>query len=134
VPEYDPYHFREANLAPTDVKRQHYVPRHYLEAFADAGQVSVFDLDTDTGYVTNTINAGVETFFYDLRYEQESLSTESWFANEIEKPFWPLLARLRACPDDLLRLSDTEEVTVGRYLAAQRLRVPKRRVPRADTP
>lgn len=128
TPEYDPYHFREPNLAPTAVKRQHYVPQGYLKRFtAEDGLITVFQPDNASQFRTGVGNVALETYFYDLRYEQQRLSTESWFALEIEGPFWPLLDRLCDDPTSLASMTEEEETVMGRYIASQRLRVPRRR-------
>jgi hypothetical protein len=125
---YDPYHFREPNLSDTGVKRQHYVPRRYLNTFANEEAIQVFDRENQLTFTTSTQNAAVESFFYDLRYEEEKLSTENWFANSVEGPFWPVYDALLADPANIEALSERDEYVIGRFVAAQRLRVPHRRV------
>ena len=52
-------------------KRQHYVPRSYLERFANpaTGNVSVFDKFTRRTFETNVWNIAQERYFYDLQPE-----------------------------------------------------------------
>jgi hypothetical protein len=125
--DYDPYPFKEPNLAATDVKRQHYVPQRYLKQFAIGERIDVLEVEGGGRFTTSVANVAVESYYYDLRYEQEKLSTEAWFAREIEEPFWPLMDRLRSTPATMLDLTEDEQTVVARYLAAQRLRVPNRR-------
>ena len=46
-------------------KRHHYVPRSYLERFADGDQVAVRRRDGST-FIANCINVAVESGFYDI--------------------------------------------------------------------
>ena len=73
--------WNEPNLRPTAVKRQHYVPRVLLKAFADVGgNIRVVDLDRNNGFTTSTENAAVEGHYYDFLVQDTIVSTEDWLA------------------------------------------------------
>src|SRR5438128_1288688 len=118
------HHFEEPVLAPTPVKRQHYVPQCYLRAFADAkGQVLVTDLDAGRTYRTATENTAVEGRFYDVTTNVGALSAETWLS-ELEGHAATLLERLIADPAELTRFTDDEEMVFARFIAVFRFRTP----------
>jgi len=116
--------WNEPVLAPTDVKRQHYVPRLYLRVFADeAEQLRVVDLDTGKSYRTSVANAAVVGRFNDVGVGAVVVSTESWLS-QIEGEAAPLLGRLSANPAQLVTLDADEQMRLARFLAAMNFRVP----------
>lgn len=56
-------------------KRHHYVPRNYLERFAQRDQVFVRRRDGAT-FTTNCINVAVESGFYDIEFLDGGKSKE----------------------------------------------------------
>jgi Protein of unknown function (DUF4238) len=59
--------WNEPNLAPTQVKRQHYIPRMYLKAFTGAdGKIHAVDLDEDTDFRTSVEKVAVRNYFNDV--------------------------------------------------------------------
>lgn len=64
-------------------KRQHFLPRFYLEGFADGGMVAVYDRQKNETRIQQPINTGVIGHFYTMtdeqgrkRYELEQLLSE----------------------------------------------------------
>lgn len=57
----------------TDAKRHHYVPRVFLERFAEDGSLCVRRRDGKT-FMTGATNVAVESGFYDLRLDDGSTS------------------------------------------------------------
>jgi len=64
-------------------KRQHFLPRFYLDGFADDGKVAVYDREANEVRVQQPINTGVIGHFYTMvdeqgrkRYELEQLFSE----------------------------------------------------------
>jgi hypothetical protein len=116
-------HFRELNLGFSKTARQHFVPRFYLGNFADRGLVSVCDLDSGKQFKASTRDVGVTTGFNDLEVAGLTVSTEEWLA-QIEGAAGAIIGRLAREPAEVLGLSDGEENTLSRFVAAQRFRVP----------
>lgn len=114
----------EPNLAPTSVKRQHYVPRAYLRRFTDANdQLPCFDLDSLKSFGTAVENAAVGSRYYDLEFDDETFSLESWLT-EIENAANPVIDRLIGDPRGIADLGSADEFALARYVAAQFFRVP----------
>jgi len=120
----DEYKFwNEPNLSPTEVKRQHYVPRLLLRAFTVDDKIRVFDLDEGKEFRTSTNNTAVESQFYDENIADFHLSTEDWLA-KLEGDAAPVINRLIDNPANLLSLSVEEEFSIARFLVALRFRTP----------
>jgi hypothetical protein len=120
---YEDKFWNEPNLSPTKVKRQHYVPRLFLRAFASANRVCVFDLNEGKEYRTSIAKIAVAKHFYDIDIEDIRLSTESWLA-QLEEDAAPVINKLLSNPDNILSLSVDEEFSIARFLVALRFRTP----------
>jgi hypothetical protein len=81
----------------TGPKRQHFLPRFYLEGFTKDGRLAVYDRETNQVRVQQPVNTGVIGHFYTLededgrkRYELEHV------LSEIEGKAHPVIAKLSA--------------------------------------
>lgn len=116
--------WNEPVLAPTEVKRQHYIPRVYLRAFADGSeQVRVVDFETGRQYRTSVDNTAVEARFNNVQVGDDVVSTEGWLSG-IEGAAAPIIERLRDDPSEINSLDDQEQMQLARFFAAMRFRVP----------
>lgn len=115
--------WNEPNLSRTDVKRQHYVPQLLLRAFAVNGKIRVLDLKDGTDYRTSTVNAAVQTHFYDMRIGDMQVSTEDWLA-QLEGEAVRVIGRLLNDPNSISSLSVKEELHMARFITALRFRTP----------
>ena len=115
----------ESNLAPTHVKRQHYVPQMYQKAFArdDGRIVTVHDLQDDRRFDASTAKVAVGRGFYDIEDTETPVSAENWLS-KIEGAVAPVLSRLVENPSELVDLHTDEEVALARFLVTLYLRVP----------
>ncbi|MHB1004928.1 MAG: DUF4238 domain-containing protein [Chloroflexota bacterium] len=122
----DRFRWNEPILAPTDVKRQHYVPRTYLRPFCGTdGNIRVVELQgIGREYRTSVDNVAVETKYNNLETDIGHVSTESWLS-EVEDLAAPVLRRLIDEPNNIVGLSDEEEIHLARFIAALRFRVPQ---------
>jgi hypothetical protein len=117
-------YWNEPVLAPTEVKRQHYVPKLYLRAFADpSDQVRVVDLDEGKEYRTSLDNVALQGRFNDVQLGGIVVSNEGWLS-ELEGQAAPLLKRLIDDPAQITALTDIEQMQLARFLASMRFRVP----------
>ena len=120
----EPRYWNEATLAPTEAKRQHYVPRMYLEAFTGVDRKTrVVDLDEGKEFRTSVRNAAVETYFNDVEIGDEHLSTEEWLS-ELEGLASPVLTELINDPTSICSLSLDEELRLARFITALKFRTP----------
>ena len=118
------FRWDEPILSPTEVKRQHYVPRAYLRGFAgEDGNLRVVDLEAGKEFRASEANAGLEGHFYDIEIEGEALSTESWLS-DLESKALPVIQRLLENPNEISRLSRGEELALARFVAAFVFRTP----------
>ncbi len=93
-------------------KGQHILPQRYQAGFADADGC-VWHLDRRRGIVASTHpkRVAVENHFYtyEPRSNPDATALESFFANHIETPFWPVLNRIEKqeipSADDRLRVA-----------------------------
>ncbi len=116
--------WNEPVLRPTNVKRQHYVPRVYLRPFVGQDDnIRVVDLDTGSEYRTSIENAAVETYFNDLEVEGLRVSTEDWLA-ELEGKAASVIKQLTMSPETIGGLSLEEELALARFIAALKFRTP----------
>jgi len=117
--------WNEPNLAPTEVKRQHYVPDFFLESFTGPDNlIRVVDFQEGKKYRTNPTNAAVQSYYNDLEVDGDILSTESWLG-QLETRAGGILKRLIENPDELMSLSIEEEMHLARFIAALRFRTPQ---------
>ncbi len=73
--------WNEPILSTNPTKRQHFVPRLYLDNFARAdGKIRVFDLQEESEFVSSPENVAVQTRFYDVTLEGRDYSAEDWLA------------------------------------------------------
>ncbi|MCP4614538.1 MAG: DUF4238 domain-containing protein [Planctomycetes bacterium] len=120
---HDRKYWNEPNLSPTDVKRQHYVPKLLLRRFAVDDKIRVYDLDEDREYTTSIINTAVASRFYNENVEENQFSTESWLAR-LEGNAASVITKLVDDPDSIVSLTTDEEFSIARFLVAQRFRTP----------
>ena len=123
MPTDDLKFWNEPNLSRTKAKRQHYVPRLLLRAFAVDDKIRVFDLDESKEFRTSVNNIGVENQLYDENIANSHLSTENWLA-QLEGNAAPIIDRLVSNPDNVLFLSMEEELYITRFFVALRFRTP----------
>lgn len=107
-------------------KRHHFVPRAYLERFAEAGQVQVRHRDGNS-YRANCVNVAVECGFYDVR------DTSGDKSGAVEE----LLAEMEGAAVEALRSVDEtgrpplegtpERSILATYMALQATRTPEER-------
>jgi len=71
-------YWKEPNLAPTNVVRQHTAARMYLSHFAVDGRIAVYDFDEDRQFDASVNDVAVQTGFYDVNVGRRKLSTETW--------------------------------------------------------
>lgn len=105
----------------TGPKRQHFLPRFYLEGFADDGMVAVYDREKDETRIQQPINTGVIGHFYTMtdeqgrkRYELEQL------LSEYEGKAKPIIDKLTARQ----ALSDEERSDLAVFIALGTTRTP----------
>lgn len=124
--------WREPNLAPTEVRRQHYVPQFYLRAFAGAdGRFDYVDLDTGRSRRAGPRDVAWEPNFNDVIGSGERFSTEGWLA-QVEDAAAPIVKDLIEQPSKIVSLSPIDEMLLARFLAALRFRGPAFRAEVAD--
>jgi hypothetical protein len=102
-------------------KRQHFLPRFYLEGFCRDGLVAVFDRDKDEVRLQQPINTAVIGHFYTQedaegrkRFELEAV------LSEYEGKAKPVVAKLVACKG----LSDAERSDLSIFIAFAAMRTP----------
>ena len=115
--------WNEPNLNTTKTKRQHYVPRLLLRAFAVNDKIRVFDLDNSKEFRKSMSNTAVENQFYNENIADFHLSTEDWLS-QLEGNVAPIISRLIDNPDSVLSLSVDEEFYIARFIVALRFRTP----------
>ena len=119
--------WNEDTLEQTHAKRQHYVPRTYLERFTRTdGKIHVTDLLENRDYVTSLDNAAVKFRFYDIPMSGQNLSAEDWLA-KVEGDASPILALLVYDPSSITTLTDEQEDSFSRFITALFFRTPSRR-------
>ena len=118
--------WNEPTLKLTQTKRQHFVPRTYLERFTRVdGKIRVTDLLENREYVTSLNNAAVKSRFYDVRVEGQNYSAEDWLA-KVESDASPILTLLVDDPSSITTLTDEQEDSFARFIAALLFRTPSR--------
>ena len=116
--------WNEPILKSTQTKRQHFVPRLYLKNFSTAdGKIRVFDSREDREYVSSLENVAVQTRFYDVTLEGQDYSAEDWLA-ELESDASSILRLLLDDPTTIMILTDEQENTLARFIAALIIRTP----------
>ena len=119
--------WNEPILSETQVKRQHYVPRFYLEPFTgNDGKIRVVDLQEECEYVTSLSNVAVRTRFYDLAQDGQDYSAEDWLS-ELEGKADGVLQLLLRDPSVITTLTGDQENALSRFIAALILRTPFKR-------
>ena len=114
----------EPVLAPTDVKRQHYVSQFYLRRFTDpSGQLQTTDLQTGTSKLSGPRAEAMAIGFNNFELDGHVVSTEGWLG-EVEAAAAPVLLSLANDPSCLLELPEADELAFARFLAAFRFRIP----------
>ncbi len=101
---------------PTEPKRQHYVPRFYLEYFAkvpDRKQLHVLEVKTGQAFVTNVTNVAVEGRLYNT---PDGGSVEKDL-NEIEGATAPAWAHLNDCTG-LSQLCETDRQLIAGFVSS----------------
>lgn len=117
--------WHEPNLAPTRVRRQHYVPQFYLRSFvASDKRFDIVDLESGTRRRASPGDVAWQSNFNDVTSPGACVSTEAWLAN-IEDAAAPIVKRLVDKPDTVTSLSYNEEMALARFLATLRFRVPQ---------
>ena len=78
-------------------KRQHYVPKFYLEGFTKEGLLAVYDRKNDTAGLQQPLNTGVIGHFYTVKDAQGRKRFEvEAMLSEVEAKAAPVIARLAA--------------------------------------
>ncbi len=122
VPSWD-----EPILSETQTRRQHYVPRFYLKPFTTTGgKIRVFDLQEDRQYVSSLENVAVQSGFYDVDLSGHAYSAENWLG-ELESDGSSILRFLLDDPSAVTALTEKQENTLARFIAALILRTPSKR-------
>ena len=85
------------------------------------GACGLLKLDNQQVFRTSTVNAAVEGHYYDITMDGETFSTETWLA-ELESKTCPILKCLIADPDEMMSVSEEDELRLTRFLAALRFR------------
>lgn len=116
----------------TRAKKQHYVPRLYLESFARRGHLCVFDKTTGKVFWSSLRDVASQRFFYEL----PELDRVAGVAQALEKFFHPfeqaaaaVLKSLRASLDggDFVAITREQRIDLSLFLALQMLRTPESR-------
>jgi hypothetical protein len=115
------------------IKFQHYVPRFYLEGYADLnGMVWVFDKLTGRTFSTKPENIAGENYYYDVPEIESSLE----LTQPLEKGFWQHEAEASKLieyldwavfEDDFPPLHPNNRQVLAMHLVLQIMRVPKYR-------
>ena len=114
--------WNEPILGQIQTKRQHFVPRLYLEPFTRKdGKIRVVDLQEEGEYVTSLRNVAVEARFYDVTVEGHDYSAENWLA-ELESEASSVLRLLLDDPASIAGLTDKQENALSRFIAALSIR------------
>ena len=130
---YEAHWWNEPILGQTQAKRQHFVPRLYLKPFTRSdGKIRVVDLEEEREYVSSLSNVAVETRYYDVTVEGQHYSAEDWLA-ELEGDAASVLRLLLVDPGAIARLTDEQENSLSRFVAALSIRTPFRRQELNDT-
>jgi hypothetical protein len=107
-------------------KRHHYVPRNYLERFADSSQLFVRRRD-GTNFTTSCVNVAVESGFYDIELPGGGKSKE---VEEVLADIEGSTAQVLRSIDDTERapsLGSHDREVLSVYLALQMTRTPEQR-------
>lgn len=110
---------------PTNVVRQHTVPRFLLKQFAASGKgkrrrLYAFDKGSERAFATTPDDASVRNTFYDLENHPERLSLESLlgiYENDAAPVIHALIEH-----KDIRRLSEEERYRLAVFVAVQRAR------------
>ena len=120
----DTRRWNEPILSETQTRRQHVVPRFYLKEFTGIdGKLRVVDLRDEREYVSSLENVAVQTRFYDERMYEQDYSSEDWLAM-LESDASNILRLLLDDPSAITSLTEEQENTLARFIAALLLRTP----------
>ncbi len=123
----DPFVWNEPVLGITEVKRQHTVPRLLLRQFANAnGRIRAVDLASGREFATSAENLAVQSRFYDVEINDQTLSTENWLAR-LENDSAGIIRLLSRSPEAIGDLPFPKQVTFARFIAALIFRSPAKR-------
>lgn len=118
------FHWEEATVGHTDAKRQHFVPRMWLNRFTDASDLlRVWDVHAGTEHQTSPTNVAVIGRYYDISLEDDIVSVEPWLS-QLENTAAPILDALIDSPDCFLELEPRDQHHLARFLAATYFRNP----------
>ena len=130
---HEAHWWSESILGRTQTRRQHFVPRLYLKPFTrNDGKIRVVDLQEEREYVSSLSNVAVEARFYDITVDGQDYSAEDWLA-ELEGDAASVLRLLLVDPGAITRLTDEQENSLSRFVAALSTRTPFRRQELDDT-
>ena len=119
--------WNEPVLSQTQTKRQHYVPRFYLSAFARPdGKLRVSDLQEDREFASSLENVAVQSRFYNVDMGGHAYSTEGWLG-ELESDAATVLRCLIDDPSTIEILTCYQENVLARFIAALIVRTPRKR-------
>ena len=98
-----------------DTRRQHTVPRTYLQLFArqrkDDYYVFTYDKYTGKLYEVNIINASVENDFYTLKMIEDRLAWENFYATQIEPRYKDSVSLLAQQASSLVLMDKAQILT-----------------------
>lgn len=118
--------WNEPVLNETHTKRQHFVPQMYLKRFTRKdGKIRVIDLRESQEHISSLKNVAVQSRFYDTNLNGQSYSAEDWLA-EVENRASPILDQLVGEPSKITALTDEQEDSLARFIAALFFRTPLR--------
>ncbi len=119
--------WNEPILSQTQTRRQHYVPRFYLKPFVGSdGKLRVSDLQEGREYFSSLENVAVQSGFYDVDLHGHAYSAEDWLA-KLESGATSVLRLLLEDASAVTGLTEEQENTLARFVAALILRTPLRR-------
>ena len=116
------------------VKKQHFVPRFYLENFTDSkGNIHAFDIITCQSFATATDNIAHEKYFYDYNPLDEFVGIDQTvekalakFEAESAKTLRKLIIGLKA--NNIVEFSTVDYMQLADYIITQQKRTPENRI------
>lgn len=122
------------------VKRQHYVPRCYLENFKIpiSNQIHVYDIEQKKKRIANIKDIAVQNYFYDIEISKKlkensvllEQGIEKFFGNKVEPIFAEMLRKLINTVDNItpwetkncLFFSESQKIEFSKHLVYQTIR------------